>query len=201
MSTESVDFWFDPLCPWAWMTSRWMLEVERVRDVRTSFHIMSLFVLNEDKDIPEDYREMLSTAMEPLRVCQAAAEQAGPDVLRDLYTAMGTRRHNEGREFGRALYVEALREAGLSTDLADAAESTEFDEAIRASHAAGIGLVGQEVGTPVIAIGGIAFFGPVLSPAPRGEQAGRVFDGARLLAGYDGFFELKRTRTREPIFD
>jgi len=201
VSTETVDFWFDPACPWAWLTSRWMLEVERVRDVRTEFRIMSLYVLNEGKDIPEDYREMLSRAMEPLRVCQAASEHAGPAVLRDLYTALGTRRHVQGREFDRATYVESLREAGAPVDLADAAEDASFDDAIRASHAEGIGLVGEDVGTPVIAIAGVAFFGPVLSPAPRGEKAGQVFDGARLLAGYDGFFELKRTRTREPVFD
>lgn len=201
MSKESVDFWFDPLCPWAWMTSRWMLEVEKVRDVETHFHLMSLYVLNEDKDIPDDYREMLSTAMEPVRVCQAAAEHAGPKVLRDLYTALGTRRHNDGRDYDRELFVEALEEVALPAELADTADSAEYDDAIRASHAEGIGLVGEEVGTPVIAIAGTAFFGPVLSPAPRGEEAGKVFDGARLLAGYDGFFELKRTRTRDPIFD
>lgn len=200
-TTETVDFWFDPLCPWAWMTSRWMLEVERVREVETRFHLMSLAVLNEGKDVPDDYREMLKTAMEPVRVCQAAADEAGPAALRDLYTALGTRRHPGGREYDREVFVEALEEVGLPASLADAAHSAEYDDAIRASHAEGIGLVGEDVGTPVIAIAGIAFFGPVLSPAPKGEEAGKVWDGARLLAGYDGFFELKRTRTRDPIFD
>ncbi len=198
---ETVDFWFDPLCPWAWMTSRWMLEVEQVRPVRTRFRIMSLAVLNEDKDVPDDYRAMLSAAIKPVRVCQAAAEQAGPEVLRDLYTALGTRRHPGGRDYDREVFVEALEEVGLPASLADAADDPQYDDAIRASHAEGIGLVGEDVGTPVIAIAGTAFFGPVLSPAPKGEEAGKVWDGARLLAGYDGFFELKRTRTRDPIFD
>lgn len=198
---ETVDFWFDPLCPWAWMTSRWMLEVEQVRPVRTRFRIMSLAVLNEDKDVPDDYRAMLSAAIKPVRVCQAAAEQAGPEVLRDLYTALGARRHPGGRDYDREVFVEALEEVGLPASLADAADDPQYDDAIRASHAEGIGLVGEDVGTPVIAIAGTAFFGPVLSPAPKGEEAGKVWDGARLLAGYDGFFELKRTRTRDPIFD
>lgn len=198
---ENVDLWFDPLCPWAWMTSRWMLEVEKVRPVRTTFHVMSLSVLNEDKDVPEEYREAIEQGWGPVRICIAAERRHGVEVLRDLYTALGVRRHHEGREFGRDLYVEALAEAGLPVELADAADDDSLDDAVRASHADGIGRVGEEVGTPVIAIGDVAFFGPVVSPAPKGEQAGTVFDGARALASYDGFFELKRTRTREPIFD
>lgn len=198
---ENVDLWFDPLCPWAWMTSRWMLEVEKVRPVHTTFHVMSLSVLNEDKDVPEEYREAIEQGWGPVRICIAAERRHGVEVLRDLYTALGVRRHHEGREFGRDLYVEALAEAGLPVELADAAADDSLDDAVRASHADGIGRVGEEVGTPVIAIGDVAFFGPVVSPAPKGEQAGTVFDGARALASYDGFFELKRTRTREPIFD
>lgn len=200
-TTETVDLWFDPLCPWAWMTSRWMLEVEQVRPVRTSFHVMSLSVLNEDKDVPDEYKEMIERGWGPVRLCIAAEQQHGTEVLRDLYTALGTRHHVQGRDFDRALYEESLAEAGLPVELADAADDTSLDDAVRTSHADGISRVGEEVGTPVIGIGDTAFFGPVVSPAPKGEQAGTVFDGARALASYDGFFELKRTRTRDPIFD
>jgi 2-hydroxychromene-2-carboxylate isomerase len=200
-SPETVDFWFDPLCPWAWMTSRWMLEVERVRDVETRFHVMSLSVLNEDKDVEQRYKDMLERGWGPVRLAIAVEKHHGPEVLRDLYTALGTRHHVERRAYDKALYEEALEEVGLPVELATEAEDPEWDDDVRASHQDGIDRVGEEVGTPVIAIGGTAFFGPVLSPAPKGEQAGRVFDGARMLAEYDGFFELKRSRTRGPIFD
>ncbi|WP_248965345.1 mycothiol-dependent nitroreductase Rv2466c family protein [Sphaerisporangium perillae] len=210
-----VDFWFDPFCPWAWMTSRWLLEVQAVRPVEPRWHIMSLAVLNEDKDIPAEYREMLKNAMGPVRVLQAAAEKYGEQVLGDLYTEMGVRIHirqglkpRDGEEEGfdaaaaiRGVLAGALEAAGLDPALVAAADSTEFDEAVRRSHHEGIGLVGQEVGTPVIAVDGVAFFGPVVSPAPKGEAAGKLWDGVLLVAGTDGFFELKRSRTRDPIFD
>jgi protein-disulfide isomerase-like protein with CxxC motif len=199
--TETVDFWFDPLCPWAWLTSRWMLEVENVRDVETRFHVMSLSALNEDKEVPDEYKEMLERGWGPVRLAIAVEQAHGTEALRPLYTALGTKRHVEGRDYDKALYEEALEEAGLPLGLAATAEDSSYDDAVRASHKDGIDRVGEEVGTPVIAIGGTAFFGPVLSPAPKGEQAGRVFDGARMLAEYDGFFELKRTRTRGPVFD
>jgi protein-disulfide isomerase-like protein with CxxC motif len=197
-----VDFWFDPLCPWAWITSRWMLEVEKVRPVVTRWHVMSLAVLNENnEDMPENYKEMMKKAWGPVRVCIAAEQKYGSEVLGPLYTAIGTRFHNDKAERGRGLIEDALTEAGLPTDLADAMDSTEYDEAVRASHADGIERVGYDVGTPVISVGDLSIFGPVLSPIPRGDAAAKLWDGMLLIAGTDGFFEMKRSRTREPIFD
>jgi 2-hydroxychromene-2-carboxylate isomerase len=199
---DTADFWFDPLCPWAWLASRWMLEVEQVRPVTTRWHVMSLAYLNADKpDISDEYRAMLAKAWGPVRVCIAAAQQHGDEVLLPLYTALGTRRHLQKREFDRETYVEALTEVGLPAELADAADSTEYDEAVKVSHHAGMDQVGYEVGTPVISVNGVAFFGPVISPTPRGEAAAKLWDGVLAVAGTDGFFELKRTRTREPIFN
>jgi protein-disulfide isomerase-like protein with CxxC motif len=197
-----LDFWFDPLCPWAWISSRWVLEVEKVRPVTARWHVMSLALLNSSKeDLPEQYREFLQWAWGPVRVCIAAEQKFGPEVLLPLYTAIGTRIHQEKAERNRATIESALAEVGLPLELADAMDSTEYDEALSASHHDGMDRVGYEVGTPVISVDGISFFGPVVSPIPRGEDAARLWDGVLLVAGTDGFFELKRSRTRDPIFD
>ncbi|MFF3329526.1 DsbA family protein [Streptomyces sp. NPDC002888] len=205
-----VDFWFDPLCPWAWMTSRWVLEVEKVRDIEVRWHIMSLGVLNEDKldELPEQYRELLeSKAWKPVRVVTAAWQKHGADVLGPLYTALGTRIHNNGEGPTLEAIAGALADVGLPADLIEYAEQKdfEFDAELRASHKEGIEKVGQEVGTPVIAVPGsdgeqIAFFGPVVTPAPKGEEAARLWDGTLAVASVPGFYEIKRTRTKGPDF-
>ncbi|MEV4256134.1 disulfide bond formation protein DsbA [Spirillospora sp. NPDC049652] len=199
--SQRVDFWFDPLCPWAWITSRWIHEVAEHRDLDVHWHVMSLSVLNEDKDVPQKYKEMIDRGWGPVRIAIAVEQKAGPEALGRLYTELGTRRHNEGREWSEELFREALTAAGLDPELAAAAEDTSLDPAVRASHKDGIDRVGQEVGTPVIEIEGHAFFGPVVTPIPRGEQALKLFDGVVAVASVDGFYELKRTRTRDPIFD
>jgi hypothetical protein len=179
-----------------------MLEVEKVRPVGIRWHVMSLAVLNSGRDeLPEKYREAMAQAWGPVRVCIAAEQKLGPEVLGPLYTALGTRFHDDKAERDRATIEAALTEAGLPVELADAMDSTEYDDALKASHADGMDRVGYEVGTPVISVDGASFFGPVVSPTPRGEDAARLWDGVLLVAGTDGFFELKRSRTRDPIFD
>lgn len=197
-----VRFWFDPLCPFAWATSRWILEVAEHRDLELSFHVMSLAVLNEDRDgLDPDYRAAMDRAWGPVRVAVAAEEKYGNDVLLPLYNALGRRKHFEGRDLDRDVLIEALQEVGLPIELADVADTDEYDEQLRKSHAEGMDPVGTEVGTPVLHVNGVAFFGPVITRVPRGEEAARLFDATVTLAGFPYFFELKRSRTESPQFD
>jgi 2-hydroxychromene-2-carboxylate isomerase len=201
VSTKTnADFWFDPLCPFAWISSRWILEVEQVRDIQVTWHVMSLAYLNQDKDIPDDYREMLKPAWGPVRVCIAAEQRHGRDVLLPLYTALGNRIHLEQQPISRELVAAAVAEAGLEEDLVDAMDDSSHDEAVARSHHEGMDQVGDDVGTPTIAIEGAAFFGPVLSKIPRGEEAGQLWDGCVAVAKVPYFYELKRSRTGDLDF-
>ncbi len=199
-SVPVVDLWVDPGCPWAWLTSRWLVAVTAVREVDLRWHLMSLSVLNEGHEVPEEYRRMLDEFWAPVRVMAAAVRDHGPEVFQPLYEAMGTRRHPGGRQDTDAIVAEALQEVGLPAALAAVGATHEVDDLVRGSHAEAIALVGTDVGTPVVAFDGVGYFGPVVTPAPTGEDAGRLFDGLRLVTSVSGLYELKRTRTSEPIF-
>ncbi len=197
---NAAEFWFDPICPWAWMTSRWMMEVERVRPVDVTWSVMSLSLLNQGRDLPVDYQAAMERALGPVRVVVAARAARGDAVVKPLYDALGERIHHREEDVEVAI-KGALDEVGLPAELAHAATSTDHDEALRESHQRGIELVGDEVGTPIVAVNGVAFFGPVVTPAPKGEAAGRLWDGCVLVAETEGFYEIKRSRTVGPIFD
>lgn len=201
-TTNKADFWFDPICPFAWVTSRWIGEVEKVRGIEVEWHVMSLSVLNENKeDLSDFYKSLMQRGWGPVRVVIAAQQLHGDSVVKPLYDALGKRIHNEGV----ADYLEAIKgalaEVGLPAELIDYAAKDDYDEQLRASHEAGISQVGQDVGTPVVSFNGTAFFGPVLTRIPRGEEAGRIWDAALTLGEFPYFFELKRSRTESPQFD
>ena len=199
--TQQIDLWVDPACPWAWLTSRWLLETTKVRDVEIRFHVMSLALLNAGRDVPEEYVEFLNKSWGPVRVLIAAEQRHGASAVEPLYSAMGTRHHVRGEKDFDKVIIDALKETGFDADLASTATSDKYDETLSASHHAGMDPVGFDVGTPVIHVGDVAFFGPVVTPAPKGEAAGRLYDGVLAVANTPGFYELKRSRTQGPIFE
>ncbi|GAA2197551.1 DsbA family protein [Sinomonas flava] len=201
MSTDATaeqraDFWFDPACPFAWATSRWIGEVEKVRTIQTEWHVMSLSVLNEGREL--EHQRAMDENWGPVRVIIAASELHGAEHIKPLYDAMGTLIHQENVTDRSEVIRRALDEVGLPPELAEYSDSDEYDRQLRASHRKGIDLVGQDVGTPIVAINGTAFFGPVITRVPRGEEAGKLWDAAVGLASFPHFFELKRTRTERP---
>ena len=202
MSQKTVDMWFDTLCPWAWMTSRWLVEVEKVRDVSIHWNVMSLYYLNKDRShISSEYLDYAKKALGPLRIIVGAEKIYGPQVKGEMYTAFGREIHLRKATFSPELITTVLNSLPYGQDLAKLADDESLDELILASHNFGISKVGEDVGTPIVSVGDVAFFGPVISPAPKGEEAGKLFDGVLAVASYPGFFELKRSRTAKPIFD
>jgi len=199
-SAQKVDMWFDPICPFAWITSRWLLEAAAVRDLEVTWNIMSLAQLNKDREMDEAHKAAFTRSWDAVRLVAAVKENHGNDAVIALYNAMGTRIHLKKEKVSDDLLVAALAEAGLPADLLAVAKDESWNEPMIASHDRAISLVGNDVGTPVVAIGDAAFFGPVISPAPKGEQAGRLWDGLALCLEVPGFYELKRARKGGPDF-
>ncbi len=199
--TTAVDMWFDPSCPWAWLSSRWLLEVERVRNVKVTFRVMSLWVLNEGRELSDEHRMLVDRGLPAARAATAVDRAYGPDKLRDFYDAIGSRIHLLKAKPDTEMIRQALAEVECDPGIAGRVKTDEFDEALRRSHGEAIEQVGEDVGTPVIRVNGMSLFGPVISPAPKGEAAGELFDGFVKVTAYPGFFELKRTRNVGPIFD
>jgi 2-hydroxychromene-2-carboxylate isomerase len=201
---ERVAYWFDPICPWSWVTSRWILDVEQVRPITVEWRLMSLAYLNlvqrrwlepsEEQKRPGVAEYLQSVGYAPIRICAAAAQEAGDGVLGPLYTAIGTRMHVQSRRQDPAVLSESLEEVGLPSSLAAAATSEEFDAIIIKSHHEAFDEVGIDVGAPVIRVGGKAFFGPVLLAPPTGDDIGRLWDGFSMVAGIEGFYEIKKCR-------
>jgi hypothetical protein len=199
--TTVVDFWFDPTCPWAWVTSEWMLEVEKVRPVKTVLHVMSLSVLNDDKHLSDGYRAAMDGAWPFARVSLAVEREYGQEQLRAFYRAIGTRFHPNAEPRTRETMEAALTDVGLPVEMAELGYTGDHDDDLRRSHHEGMRPVGYEVGTPVMHVGPAAWFGPVISRRPTGEAAGELWDGIRLVTHNPDFFELKRSRDVSPAFD
>lgn len=197
---EKVNFWFDVSCPWTWITSRWLVDVSEQRDLDVTWRPFSLFELNKDRDLPEDYRKHIEDSRNFGRISMAVSKTS-PDRVGEFYTELGTRIHNDEQPQTDETILAALSAVGLDAELLERAKAGKFDDAVRASTQAGLDLVGDDVGVPIIEVAGVAFFGPVMSPAPQGADAVKAWDGTVALAQTKGFFELKRSRDVGPIFN
>ncbi|SDI19920.1 hypothetical protein SAMN05192558_101177 [Actinokineospora alba] len=201
-ATPRVDLYIDPVCPYTWLVTQWLLEVERLRDLDLRYHVMSLRMLNESRVVDGRYRRAVDNSSGPSRVAAAVLVRHGPEALRAWHAAFGAAIFDHWRYPDAQEYVSAskhaLTVAGLPTELV-AADSAAVEEALRRSHTEGVTPVGADAGTPIVHLDGVAFFGPVLNAVPRGDDAVRLFDAARMLAQCPDFFELKRTRTAPPV--
>jgi 2-hydroxychromene-2-carboxylate isomerase len=192
---DQVEFWFDPGCPFTWRTSRWLLDVAGQRDLDITWRLMSLAVLNADKDVPEPYKSLMVQSARNLRVLAATGQAHGQEAIIRLYAELGTRRHDQQADWDDATTAEALAAAGLPGDLLSAADDQAYDQVVRDSHDAGQQRAGTEVGSPVIAVGaGRGFFGPVVVPVPTGQDAANLFEAVRLVSTVPAFSELKGSR-------
>ncbi len=191
----TAHLWFDPTCPFTWATSCWLRDTAPTQGARVEWHLMSLAVLNDGSEVPEQHREAMALSWRPLRLLAAAGRTAGNEAVGALFTALGTRLHEQHRALDDALLVESLEEAGLPADLLAAADDAAHDDAVRASHAQAQERVETDSGSPVLALDdGPAWFGPVVSPVPAGQAATDLWLGLASLSRVAQFSELKRGR-------
>ena len=181
-------------CPYTWRSSRWLTTVEEAGEAEVTWRLMSLSVLNEGREIPEQYAGVMRQGVRVLRALHAAGESGGNAGLAALYTAVGTRMHDQDVFFSDDVVAACVAETGLPESVAEALDDPARDAAVRSSHDHAQQLVGDDAGSPVLALAGRGFFGPVVVPVPEGEEALDLFRGVRLLAGVPTFSELKTSR-------
>jgi 2-hydroxychromene-2-carboxylate isomerase len=193
--TTAIEFWFDPTCPFTWRTSRWAREVERAGEATIEWKVMSLGILNEGREIPEEYREGMVRGARFLRALVATEELGGSDAVGRLYDALGAHLYDEDEGLADDVLLRSVSDAGLDGSVADAADDETRDAAVRASHEEGQRRVGTESGSPITAYdGGPAFFGPVVAPAPTGDDATTLLTAMASLSKVGAFSEVKRSR-------
>lgn len=198
---ESIEFWFDPVCPWAWMTSRWMTEVSETLGHEVTWRPFSLAILNENND-DDAHHEAHQRSFSLGQALAATQRDHGNEAVWKLYTELGNRIHLEGREDTAEVLGEAVEAAGLPESIAQTATFDHDDSAsrLRESTEAGITAVGPGVGIPIISINGKTFFGPVVTPRPKGEDAINLWNALYYATQTPGFYELKRGREVGPDF-